>query len=126
MFQDLLQDVLEILIWFQTVCPGGLCDTVQDRAGRCTGFRSRQIPVLLPCTESPDAALRIVVVHRDDRVIKEFPQIRFLIVRVIQRTIKIAAFIHGMAHDLIDPLEECIDQWSDRSFPVLQDLLQWL
>ena len=79
------QHMFEIVVGTQSVRADCFRDTVQDPAGFRPVLCGCDLPVLFPDTELFDAPLCVVVVQRHFSILKEGPQIRFLIQAVVQR-----------------------------------------
>ena len=85
MFRDLLQEIFEVLIRLEIIRPRSLGNTVDHGAGLGSPDGIDRVPVLLPLSESPDAALRGVVIDRDIAVFQEYTEVFLLVQAVCDR-----------------------------------------
>ena len=79
MLWDLCKKVFEVIVDIQFICFGGFNNAVQYGAGLSSMDCIDQLPVFLSNTKRPDRLFGQVVIKWYLRIIKEYPQVFFLI-----------------------------------------------
>lgn len=71
--------VFEVIVYIQIICLRCFYDAVYNGTGLSSMDRIDQLPVFLSNTKRPDCLFCQVVIKRYLRIIKEYPQVFFLI-----------------------------------------------
>ena len=122
-FFQLFHQELKILKGIQPISFRCFCNRIQDCTCLCSFLGVYDVPAVFPHTEFFDAAFRVIVIQRNNRLFQKDTKVFFLVHRIGQCLLQVSWGYDLIVQDIFYPRKESINQWFYWLLSVIKNLL---